>query len=64
MRYVARNEYACTLEDVLARRLRLGFLDTLAALELADRVAAVLSEELQWSPEHKQEELRLFRQVD
>lgn len=28
VRFVIRNEYACTLTDVLARRLRLGFLDT------------------------------------
>lgn len=61
VRYVVRNEYACTLVDVLARRLRLGFLDTLASLELAERVADVMAQELSWNAEKKEQELRTFR---
>jgi glycerol-3-phosphate dehydrogenase len=54
------SEYACTLVDALARRLRLGFLDTLASLEMADRVADIMNEELGWSPARKGTETIVF----
>jgi glycerol-3-phosphate dehydrogenase len=46
VRFAARYEYARTVEDVLARRNRLLFLDAAAAATAAPAVAAVLSEEL------------------
>jgi glycerol-3-phosphate dehydrogenase len=46
VRFAARDEYARSVEDVLARRSRLLFLDTDAALAAAPRVAALLAEEL------------------
>ena len=46
VRFAARYEYARTVEDVLARRNRLLFLDARAAAAAAPAVAAVLSEEL------------------
>jgi glycerol-3-phosphate dehydrogenase len=46
VRFAARHEFARTVEDVLARRSRLLFLDALLAASLAERVAAVLGEEL------------------
>jgi len=46
VRFAARYEYARTVEDVLARRNRLLFLDAKAAAEAAPAVAAILSEEL------------------
>jgi glycerol-3-phosphate dehydrogenase len=46
-----RYEYACTVEDVLARRSRLLFLDARAAAEAAPAVAAVLADELGHSVE-------------
>jgi glycerol-3-phosphate dehydrogenase len=46
VRFAARSEYARTVEDVLARRSRLLFLDARLAAEVAGRVAAVLAEEL------------------
>ncbi len=46
VRFAARFEYARTVEDVLARRSRLLFLDAQAACEAAPAVAAVLAEEL------------------
>ena len=46
VRFAARYEYARTVEDVLARRSRLLFLDARAAAAAAERVAAVLSDEL------------------
>jgi glycerol-3-phosphate dehydrogenase len=46
VRFAARFEYARTVEDVLARRSRLLFLDARLAAESAPRVAALLAEEL------------------
>lgn len=46
VRFAARHELAASVEDVLARRSRLLFLDAGAAAHLADAVAAVLADEL------------------
>jgi glycerol-3-phosphate dehydrogenase len=46
VRFAARVEMARSVEDVLARRSRLLFLDARAAGELAEPVAALLKEEL------------------
>ncbi|HEX5092253.1 MAG TPA: glycerol-3-phosphate dehydrogenase/oxidase, partial [Burkholderiales bacterium] len=46
VRFAARYEYARGVEDVLARRSRLLFLDADAAAAAAPRVAEVLAEEL------------------
>ena len=46
VRFAARYEYARTVEDVLARRSRLLFLDARAAAAAAPRAAALLAEEL------------------
>jgi glycerol-3-phosphate dehydrogenase len=46
VRFAARHEYARSVEDVLARRSRLLFLDARLAASVAERVAAVLAEEL------------------
>jgi len=45
VRFAARYEYALTVEDVLARRGRLLFLDATLAEELAPRVGSILAEE-------------------
>jgi glycerol-3-phosphate dehydrogenase len=45
VRFAARHEYACTVEDVLARRSRLLFLDARKAIELAPAVAGILLDE-------------------
>lgn len=50
VRYAARFEYAQTVEDVLARRWRLLFLDAAEAARLAPAVAAILAEELGADP--------------
>ena len=49
-RFAARYEYALTVEDVLARRSRLLFLDAEQALAAAPRVAAILEQELGHDP--------------
>ncbi len=51
VRFAARYEYARTVEDVLARRNRLLFLDAKAALAAAPQVAAILSNETGVSPQ-------------
>lgn len=45
VRFAARYEYAITVEDMLARRSRLLFLDARLAATLAPRVGAILLEE-------------------
>ena len=45
VRFAARHEYARTVEDVLARRSRLLFLDARLARELAGEVGRLLAEE-------------------
>ena len=49
MVYAARHEAACTVDDVLARRTRLAFVDCRAALACVPRVAELLAAELGWS---------------
>jgi glycerol-3-phosphate dehydrogenase len=49
--YVARNEMAMTIEDVLMRRTGLQFLSWRAAISAATPTAAILARELGWSPE-------------
>jgi glycerol-3-phosphate dehydrogenase len=45
----AIKEYACTATDVIARRLRLAFLNTYAAHEVLERVVQIMTKELGWS---------------
>ena len=47
VRYAVRHEMARTLEDVLARRCRVLFLDAAQAAQLIEPVSALLSDELQ-----------------
>ena len=60
VRFAARHEYARTVEDVLARRSRLLFLDASLAATLADRVAQILEDETGADPQ-KQVFLNLTR---
>ena len=50
VRFAARFEYARTVEDMLARRSRLLFLDARKAAEVALRVAEILEQELGRDP--------------
>lgn len=51
VRFAVRHEYARTVEDVLARRSRILFLDALAAEQAAAPVAAIMSKELDHDPQ-------------
>ncbi len=50
VRFAARFEYARTIEDVLARRSRLLFLDAALAKSLAPVAAAILEQETRFDP--------------
>lgn len=51
VRFAARYEYAITVEDVLARRSRLLFLDARLAQALATHVGAILEQETDLDPQ-------------
>jgi glycerol-3-phosphate dehydrogenase len=51
VRFAARCEYAITVEDVLARRSRLLFLDARRAESVAARVGQILLEETGLNPQ-------------
>ncbi|CAK7238951.1 MAG: mitochondrial glycerol-3-phosphate dehydrogenase [Sporothrix thermara] len=48
VRYAVRHEHAQTAIDVLARRMRLSFLNAQAALEALPKVIDIMAEELRW----------------
>ena len=56
-------EMARTVEDILARRVRILFLDARAAIEAAPTVAKILAKELNKSDEWKQKEIVDFNMV-
>jgi glycerol-3-phosphate dehydrogenase len=51
VRFSARHEWAVTVEDILARRWRILFLDARLAQKLAPRVAEILQEETGIDPQ-------------
>lgn len=50
VRFAARHEYACTVEDVLARRWRVLFLNAALAHQMAPQVAGILQQETGLDP--------------
>lgn len=63
VRFAARYELARRVEDVLARRNRLLFLDARAAVAAAPRVAAILAEELGYDAAWQAAEVDSFGEV-
>jgi glycerol-3-phosphate dehydrogenase len=61
--WAARQEMAQTVEDVLARRTRVLFLDARAAVAMAPAVAALLAEELGRDAEWCDMQVNEFNQV-
>lgn len=61
--WAARHEMARTVEDVLARRFRMLFLDADATIAAAPRVAALLAAELGRDATWQANQVELFRQV-
>ena len=58
--WAVRNEMARTIEDVLARRVRVLFLDAKAAIEIAPIVASILAKELNKNEDWRQEQISNF----
>ncbi|MCW3079678.1 glycerol-3-phosphate dehydrogenase/oxidase [Segetibacter sp.] len=61
--WAVRYEMARCAEDVLARRLRILFLDALAAIDAAPRVVALIAQELGYPEEWKRAEVATFHQL-
>ncbi len=61
--WAVRREWARTIDDVLARRLRALFLNANAALACAPQVADIIANELGRSDTWKQAELTSFREI-
>ena len=60
VRRALREDFALTIEDVLARRSRALFLDAEAAARVAPAVADILAEELGWRAQRREAELAAF----
>ena len=60
VRRAVRESFALTVEDVLARRSRVLFLDAALAAAAAPAVARLLARELGWSPAREAAEIAAF----
>lgn len=58
IRYGVR-EYACSAVDVIARRLRLAFLNVQAAQEALPMIVDIMGEELNWSKDEKERQMKM-----
>lgn len=58
-----RNEMAYTIEDVLARRLRILFIDVRAAIEMSREVAKLMAKENDKSTDWVEEQVKEFRLI-
>ncbi|MFT4204395.1 MAG: glycerol-3-phosphate dehydrogenase/oxidase [Chitinophagaceae bacterium] len=61
--FAVRNEMAVKVEDVLARRFRLLFLDARAAVKASPKVADIIARELGKSPKWVDSEITEFAQL-
>ena len=61
--WACRHEMACRVEDVLARRLRLLFLDARASMEASPEVARLMARELGHGRDWIEREVQSFRSV-
>jgi len=60
---MVREEMAQHLEDILARRTRMLFLDAEAAVEMAEPTAAIMQEETGKDDAWKNQEVEAFKAV-
>jgi glycerol-3-phosphate dehydrogenase len=61
--WAVRHEMARTVEDVLARRVRLLFLDAQAAMEAAPLVAALMAAEIEKDGQWQKEQVAAFNSL-
>eukprot|EP00049_Salpingoeca_infusionum_P009249 m.153209 g.153209 ORF g.153209 m.153209 type:complete len:595 (-) comp14284_c0_seq1:2467-4251(-) len=55
VQFAVQHEYAVKPQDVLARRTRLAFLDSAAAVSVAGKVTDIMAKELNWSRAQRQQ---------
>lgn len=58
--WCVKNEMVETVEDVLSRRLRILFIDAEAAIEMSEKVATILANELGADENWKQDQIKNF----
>jgi glycerol-3-phosphate dehydrogenase len=63
IRRAVREEWACTVEDVLSRRSRLLLLDVKKAVEIAPIVASVMAQELGQDKNWETEQVQSFNRL-
>lgn len=63
LRWAARNEGVTHLDDLLLRRVRIGLLLPNGALDLIDRIRAIVQAELGWDDARWQREVELYRDI-
>jgi glycerol-3-phosphate dehydrogenase len=61
--YAIREEMACTLEDILARRIRVLFLDAKVAQAVAPSVCKIMQKELNQTDEWYNQQLHAFMEL-
>jgi glycerol-3-phosphate dehydrogenase len=61
--WAIRHEMARTIEDVLARRVRLLFLDARAAIACSEKVGDLLAKELGYDETWKQNQIAVFKKL-
>jgi len=61
--WAVRNEMARTVEDVLARRLRVLFLDARAAISMASQVASLMATEFGFDKEWEFDQVERFKKT-
>jgi glycerol-3-phosphate dehydrogenase len=60
--YAVRNEYALSVVDVIARRMRLAFLDNAAANKALPKIVALMGRELGWDRTERGRHLKAGRE--
>ncbi len=59
--HASRSEMALTLEDMLARRLRIAIEDSQRGVEIAEQVAELMGLQLGWSAGQRREQVQAYR---
>lgn len=63
MVWAIRHEMTTTIDDILARRVRLLFLDARAAIESSEKVCNLLAKELGHDEVWKQNQIESFQKI-
>lgn len=58
VRHAVNYEAAVTATDVIARRMRLSFLDVNESLKALNKVISIMAEELKWSEKRRRQEFK------